>query len=102
MKARKGVGVYLEDIRRAVERIEEYTAKGKRDFLTDPKTQDAVIRQLAIIGEAAKSVPLVLRRKHAAVPWKQIVGMRNILIHDYSETNLDTVWVTVKQDLPQL
>jgi len=65
-------------------RIETYTTRGKRNFFAEVIVQDAVIRQLAVIGEAASKVPSGLRAKHRDVPWPAIIGMRNILIHEYS------------------
>lgn len=100
MKARKrNPRVYLEDILSAITRIEQYTVKGKKHFLTNVLVQDAVIRQLSIIGEAANKVPANVKRKETTIPWKKIVGMRNIIIHDYAETDIPTVWDTVKKDL---
>jgi uncharacterized protein with HEPN domain len=94
--------IYLQDIADAIRRIEHYTAGGKRAFLGDEKTQDAVIRNLAIIGEAVKRLPSRLTRGYPEIPWKQIAGMRDILIHDYSKTSVQTVWVTVQRDLAPL
>jgi uncharacterized protein with HEPN domain len=94
--------VYLQDILSAIARIEQYTVKGKKDFLTNTLVQDAVIRQISIIGEAAVKLPSTMKAKHPEITWKQIKGMRNIIIHDYSETDLPTVWGTVTHDLPPL
>jgi uncharacterized protein with HEPN domain len=85
-----------------IERIKRYTADGKQAFLADEKTQDAVIRQLAIIGEAAGKLPRSLTAGHPDIAWKNVVGMRNVLIHDYALTSVETVWDTVKRDLPAL
>ena len=101
-KANQDSRVYLQDIRQAIDRIEQYTAPDKRAFFDDQKTQDAVIRQLSIMGEAAGKLPAKLRTGYPAIPWKQIIGMRNILIHDYSEISVERVWETVEHDLPGL
>lgn len=94
--------VFLDDILAAIARIEEYTADGKAVFLRDGKTQDAVIRQLSVIGEAAAKLPALVRAMQPDIPWKAVVGMRNILIHDYSAVSIRSVWVTVVRDLPVL
>lgn len=64
--------------------------------------QDAVIRPLEIIGEAANRLPDHFTRKHSDIPWAQIIGMRNFLIHDYGRVNLELVWDTIQTDLPEL
>jgi len=101
-KSMKDPRVYLEDILSAIARIAEYTAEGKQAFFKDQKTQDAVIRQISIIGEAAAKLPASVKTKHARIPWRRIIGMRNIVIHDYSQTDLPTVWVVAEHDLPAL
>jgi len=93
----------LQDIEEAITRIIAYTTKmsyGK--FLADKKTQDAVVRNLEIVGEAVKGLSAILRKKHSSIPWKNIAGMRDRLIHDYSGVNLDIVWGVVKDELPGL
>lgn len=103
MKAKKkNPRVYLQDIVSAIERIGEHTAEGKQFFLSDGKTQDAVIRQLSIIGEASAKLPAAFQAAYSSIPWKKIIGMRNIIIHDYSETDIPTIWVIVERDLPAL
>jgi uncharacterized protein with HEPN domain len=94
--------VYLEDILAAIGRIEEYTKGGRKRFLASEMMQDAVIRQLSVVGEAASKLPKTLRARHPSIPWKEMVGMRNILIHDYSAINIRRIWETVRNDLPDL
>lgn len=94
--------VYLQDILSAIAKIEEYTAKGKEDFFAGDLVQDGVIRQLSIIGEASAKLPGALRKRHSKIPWKDIIGMRNIIVHDYSEIDLPTIWDTVERGLPPL
>lgn len=95
--------VYLEDILESVLKIESYT-KGMtwRKFERDGKAQDAVMRRLEIIGEAAKKVPDAIKGAHPDIPWRQIAGMRDILIHEYGEVREERVWKTVQDDLAPL
>jgi uncharacterized protein with HEPN domain len=69
-------------------------------FVKDKKTVDAVVRNLEIIGEAAKHIPERVRKKYPSVPWRDMAGMRDRLIHWYFGVNLDVVWKTVKERLP--
>ena len=102
MNAKRDPNVYLCDIRAAIRLIRRYTEAGEDRFLSDTMVQDAVIRQISVIGEAAAKLPRDLRDKRPNVPWKKVTGMRNILIHDYAETDIPTVWTTVTEDLPRL
>ena len=72
------------------------------DFDQDIKTQSAVLYQLAIIGEAVKSLPDEWRKQHPAIPWTQIARMRDHLIHRYFSVDLDTLWQTATNDVPAL
>jgi uncharacterized protein with HEPN domain len=92
----------LLDIRDALDRIEEYTMGGEEEFFSDEKTQDAVIYNLAIIGEAVKGLPATLRNKYASIPWKSVAGMRDIVVHDYNGTDIATIWKAIERDLPRL
>jgi len=91
---------YLMHIIDSINRILEYTSSGKNSFFNDIKTQDAVIRNLEIIGEAAKKISMELKSAHSNIPWKRISGMRDKLIHDYFGVNLDLVWDVVINELP--
>ena len=91
--------VYLEDILAAIGKIEQYTVGGKSVFLEHEMTQDAVIRQLSIIGEATAKLPAAMKANEPEIPWRSIVGMRNIIIHDYSQIKLQRIWEIVEQDL---
>ena len=94
--------LYLESIRDCLERIAEYTAEGEQAFLASRLIQDGVIRNLEVIGEATKNLSSELRDAHPAIPWRQIAGMRDVLIHDYLKVNIARVWLTVSTDLPPL
>lgn len=95
---------YLSHIRDALKRIIEYTASfaDREDFLSDTRTQDAVIRNLEIIGEAAKHVSPKQQKAATDIPWKLMAGMRDKLIHDYLGVDLDLVWEVVVQQVPDL
>jgi len=94
---------YLHHMRDAIERIEQYTEPVSREeFLDDEMRQDAVIRQLGIIGEAAGDLSEECRRTYSSIPWADVYGMRNKLVHDYFGVDLDAVWDTVQQDLAPL
>lgn len=94
--------IYLLHVRDAIQHILEYTATGKESFFVDRKTQDAVVRNLEIIGEATKRLSNSLKDAHPDVSWKPIAGMRDKLIHDYFGINLQLVWDVVERDLPVL
>ena len=91
----------LEDILEASRRARRYTAgMDYAQFVRDSKTQDAVIRNLEIIGEATKRLSDDLRADHEMVPWKNMAGLRDRLIHDYFGVNLDIVWQIASDELP--
>lgn len=94
--------VSLAHIRDAIARIESYTQGGREAFFADTKTQDAVIRNLEVIGEAVKNLSADLRVTHPEMPWTRIAGMRDVLIHDYFGVRLETVWNAVEHRLPEL
>ena len=94
--------VYLLHIRDAIDRALSYTAEGKRAFFADPRTQDEVIRNLEVVGEAVKNLSENLKARHATVPWKRIAGMRDKMIHEYFGVNVQLVWEAVEQELPRL
>ena len=99
----KNDAVYLHHILDAINRIQGYIAGVSYDqFLQDSLLQDGVVRQLEIIGEAAKNVSSTFRDARPELPWSQMTGTRNKLIHDYFEVNLFIVWDTVQSDLPPL
>ena len=93
----------LSDIQEAAQRIAIYIAGMAYDaFLGDTKTQDAVIRNLEIIGEATKDLSGELRTKYPDLPWKGMAGVRDRLIHDYFGVNLDIVWRIITAELPEV
>lgn len=95
--------VYLEDIVTAAERIASYVEGYSREsFGGDPKTVDAVVRNLEIIGEAVKQVPIQVREQAPHVEWTKIAGLRDVLIHAYFGVDLDIVWDIVQNKVPGL
>jgi len=94
---------FLNDIREAADRIARYVGDMSYEgFLADTKTQDAVIRNIEIIGEATRGISEQLRAANPHIPWKSMAGMRDRLIHHYFGVNLDIVWEVVSTELPPL
>jgi uncharacterized protein with HEPN domain len=91
---------YLLHAIEAIEAILSYTRDGRDVFLADRKTQDAVIRNIEIIGQAVKGISDGTRALEPDVPWRQIAGMRDKLIHEYFGVDLALVWDVVEHDLP--
>ena len=95
--------LYLKDILAAVDAINEFTADMSLEmFQADDKTVSAVIRKLEVIGEAVKQIPDDLRGKSPGIPWKEMAGMRDKLIHFYFGVDHGLVWKAIKQRLPQI
>jgi len=95
--------IYIEDIIAAMESIEEFIKDIDFDkFKKDDKTSSAVIRKFEIIGEAAKQVPQDIKERYTQIPWKEMSGMRDRLIHFYFGIDYKLVWTTIKERLPAL
>ncbi|MGH7909416.1 MAG: HepT-like ribonuclease domain-containing protein [Thermodesulfobacteriota bacterium] len=93
----------FEDILESAEKIERYThGLSFEGFEGNDLVIDAVIRNFEIIGEASKNIPENLRRKHNELPWKRMIGFRNTAIHKYFEVDLETLWIVIKERLPEI
>ncbi len=96
--------LFIQDMLEAIEKIEKYTSsiEDLEDFMGKDIVVDAVLRNLEIIGEAAKNIPEDLRSKYREIPWNRVAGLRNVVIHGYFAVDLEIVWVIVKEQLPEL
>ena len=95
--------IYLKEILEAMEAVEEFVKDIEfKNFKKDDKTSSAVIRKFEIMGEAAKNIPDKIRQKYTDIPWKEIAGMRDKLIHFYFGIKYDLVWSTIKDVIPQV
>ena len=98
----KNDATYLAHIAEALDLIIDFTSDGRAAFMEDKKTQDAVIRNFEIIGEAAKLVSSGLKKEHPEIPWREMAGTRDRLIHEYFGVSLVMIWRIVEQEVPQL
>ncbi|MCS7301720.1 MAG: DUF86 domain-containing protein [Fimbriimonadales bacterium] len=95
--------LFLQDILESIEKIENYVqGLTYEQFVQDNKTFDAVLRNLEVIGEAARRVPATIQTQHPEVPWGQIVALRNRLIHGYFAVDEEIVWDIIVNELPTL
>lgn len=94
---------FIEHILLCIDKIQQYTKNiNSQDFIKNELIQDAVIRNIEIIGEATKKISKDLKSQYHEIPWKEMSGMRDKLIHDYFGVDVDVVWQTVKEDIPYL
>ncbi|HER08790.1 MAG TPA: DUF86 domain-containing protein [Bacteroides sp.] len=99
----KDDSIYIDHIFNSINRIIDYiSGKIRETFESDQLTQDAVVRQLEVIGEATNRVSKELRLKNPDIPWSDMAGMRDVLIHDYIDVDLGVVWKTASEDIPNL
>ncbi|MFN4131725.1 MAG: DUF86 domain-containing protein [Caldimicrobium sp.] len=100
---KRDVTLYLKDILDAMEAIEKFVADMSfEEFKLDDKTSSAVIRKFEIIGEATKNIPVSIRQKYPDIPWREMAGFRDKLIHFYFGIKYDIVWDTIKTEIPKL
>ena len=103
MRHKRDYADYLRDIMDAIEKVERFTeGMDLRQFSADDKTVFAVIRALEVTGEASKKIPTAVQRQSPEMPWREMAGIRDKLIHQYFGVNLNVVWKTVQEDLPAL
>jgi uncharacterized protein with HEPN domain len=94
--------LFLEDILDAIGKIESYSGNlSFDDFAANSMAVDAVIRNFEVIGEAARNIPKRVRDRHPHIEWKEAVGFRNVLIHDYFGIDVEAVWDTVHKNIPE-
>lgn len=97
------VRLLIEDMLERIERVERAVAGMDRaTFLRDEKTNDAVVRNLEVIGEASARLPQEFRDRHPEIPWRQVVGLRNRVVHKYFDVDLQLVWEIVSGELEEL
>lgn len=99
----RALNTYIEDIVTAINKIEKYIfGMTKEDLLSDELIQDAVVRNLEVIGEAVKKIPEDVCSNYEYIPWRKISGLRDILIHEYFGINMNIIWDVIENKLPQL
>jgi uncharacterized protein with HEPN domain len=98
----KNNALYLKHILKSITDIEEFTSEGRNQFYESRLIQAAVIRNLEVIGEATKHISKDIRRLYPEMPWKQMAGLRDVLIHDYMGVDLNIVWNVVQREIPSI
>ena len=99
---KRDADILIEDIETAIARIDHYIAGLNRaQFMEDQKTIDAVVHNLEIIGEAVRWLPPEFKEQNPSVPWQQIAGLRNRIVHDYFGLDLEIIWRVLESSLPE-
>ena len=99
--SRRAMPLLVEDIWEAIEKIERYASGLNHDaFVKDDKTADSVVRNLEIIGEAASRLTENFTTQHPEIEWRKIIGLRNRIVHDYFNVDVEIVWEIIQKDLP--
>lgn len=104
MSEKRNVQLFIQDVFDAIEKINGYVSDitDEKKLKSDEKTYDAVIRNFTIIGEAVKNIYEEVRQNYPNVEWKEIMAMRNLLVHEYWGINEGVVWDAIKKNLPEL
>ncbi len=101
--SKRPINLLLNDIRQAIDRIEQYIKNLSFDaFSGDQKSVDAVARNLEIIGEAASRLPDEFKEKYSEIEWHKVVGLRHRIVHEYFGVDLEIIWQILHKDLPEL
>lgn len=100
---KRDLSLFIEDILENIRLIEKSIMNlTQEQFENDKDIIDATVRRMEIIGEAAKNIPSSFREKYQTIPWKKVVGVRNIIIHQYFRVDVNFLWAMIKNDLPPL
>lgn len=100
--SKRSADLLIDDILEAIQKVEQYIMGCSREkFLSDSKTQDAVMRNLEIIGEASRRLPDDFKQKNKEIEWEKIVGFRHRIVHEYFGIDLEIVWAILQNDLPK-
>lgn len=94
--------IYIGQIIEAIEKIEDYTKDGQEAFNKAEIIQDAVIRNIEVVGEVAKKISNVFKEQNSNIPWRKMAGIRDVLIHDYDSIDMNIVWNVVVVELPKI
>lgn len=101
--SKRDVRLFVAGMLEGIARIERYTAGlDLEGFAADERTVDAVVRNLEIIGEAARQIPEAIRERYPDIPWRRVIGFRNIVVHEYFAVDVGIIWTIVRENLPAL
>jgi uncharacterized protein with HEPN domain len=101
--SRRDARLLIDDIARAVQKIDRYVAGlDQEEFIADEKTVDAVVRNLEIVGEATQQLPPSFTAANPQIPWRQMAGLRNRIVHEYFGVDLEMIWQIITTDVPEL